>query len=82
MRGRWRRRASGERERGEESERRDRIRIRIKGVDTSRDLADLADRYYSRFFLHFFFFFEEGENALRIPRLFVVGVMWDSPSIT
>ena len=24
----------------------------FKGVDTSRDLADSADRYYSRFFLH------------------------------
>ena len=24
----------------------------VKGVDTSRDLADLAGRYYSRFFLH------------------------------
>ena len=26
--------------------------LQLKGVDTSRDLADLAGRYYSRFFLH------------------------------
>ena len=25
---------------------------KLKGVDTSRDLADSADRYYSRFLLH------------------------------